>query len=261
MFTITPFSQNKIIVPDQFSTVQSAIDSSFGADTIFIRNGTYNENVILRDKIVLIGEDNIKTIINGDNKKPCIIGSHYSVVTNLFITNGSVGIECNGTRPIIKRNIIYKNKVAGIHALASLPQIENNIIEKNGHYGIYLESVRSATSFIVQNVIVSHKKNGVYCANYTAVQIKNNIICNNKKQGVFCEKNAGKCRVVYNNYFRNSSPCNKHVVFNQSNVLTDPLFESPGYPNFNYLTKSYSPCKKRGENNMDIGLLEIELKN
>jgi nitrous oxidase accessory protein len=49
-----------IVVPDDFSTIQSAIDNAFGGDTIFVKKGNYNgpisETLIIDKPVSLIGE-------------------------------------------------------------------------------------------------------------------------------------------------------------------------------------------------------------
>jgi nitrous oxidase accessory protein len=49
-----------IVVPDDFSTIQSAIDNAFGGDTIFVKKGNYNgpisKTLIIDKPVSLIGE-------------------------------------------------------------------------------------------------------------------------------------------------------------------------------------------------------------
>lgn len=54
-----------IFVPDNFTTIQKAIDSAAPGDTIHVRNRTYYENIYINKTITLLGEDPKTTIING----------------------------------------------------------------------------------------------------------------------------------------------------------------------------------------------------
>ena len=57
---------NTYFVPDQFSSIQAAIDNSIDGDTILVSAGTYYENINFDGKnISLIGEDRNTTIIDG----------------------------------------------------------------------------------------------------------------------------------------------------------------------------------------------------
>ena len=56
-----------ILVPENFATIQEAIDYSIDGDTILVSAGTYYENINFNGKnIALIGEDRETTIIDGD---------------------------------------------------------------------------------------------------------------------------------------------------------------------------------------------------
>ena len=51
--------------PENYSSIQNAIDNASDGDTIFVYNGIYNENIIVNKTIDLIGENKENTIING----------------------------------------------------------------------------------------------------------------------------------------------------------------------------------------------------
>jgi len=53
-----------ITVPDDYPTIQQAINAASPGDTIFVRNGTYHENVLVNKTVNLIGENNQTTIID-----------------------------------------------------------------------------------------------------------------------------------------------------------------------------------------------------
>ena len=44
-------AENKmIVVPDDFPTIQEAIENAEEGDTVFVKNGTYNENVVINNQ-------------------------------------------------------------------------------------------------------------------------------------------------------------------------------------------------------------------
>lgn len=56
-----------IIVPDDYASIQSAIDNADDGDTVFAKKGTYEERVLeINKSILVLGEDKDKTIINFD---------------------------------------------------------------------------------------------------------------------------------------------------------------------------------------------------
>jgi len=57
---------NTIYVPDDHPTIQEAVNNASSRDTIFVKEGTYYENVVLDKPISLIGENIHNTIIDGN---------------------------------------------------------------------------------------------------------------------------------------------------------------------------------------------------
>jgi len=55
-----------IVVPDDYGTIQDAVDSASSGDTVFVRSGTYIECVNINKSLSLIGENKADTIILGD---------------------------------------------------------------------------------------------------------------------------------------------------------------------------------------------------
>jgi nitrous oxidase accessory protein len=52
-----PYVQaSTIYVPDNYTTIQSAVNAAFPGDTIIVESGTYKENVIMDKKLTLIGD-------------------------------------------------------------------------------------------------------------------------------------------------------------------------------------------------------------
>lgn len=249
----------KIVVPHDFPTIYTAVGEADDGDTVYVKNGVYKENVALPDFVVLTGQDMVRTIIDGQRNGPVILGGEGSVITNLTIRNGTTGILCKNTRPIIEDNLIIDNKGTGIHALISLPEIRNNIIYRNEWTGIFLESVRGTRTAIDHNVIVENGYCGIFAAHRTEVLIRNNIFAENKQYGVYVGPQAVKTRIIYNNSFLNRSGYNSEAVINSTNISKEPMFISAGYPEFNYFVKPVSPCKARGENGTDIGLITKQM--
>lgn len=54
-----------ITVPDDYATIQQAIDAATVGNVIFIRNGTYYEQLSIRKPLTLLGESNEGVTING----------------------------------------------------------------------------------------------------------------------------------------------------------------------------------------------------
>ncbi len=62
MVTIHPSAVHKteaasIIVPDNYSTIQAAVNAASPGDTITVRSGTYRENITISKAITLTAEN------------------------------------------------------------------------------------------------------------------------------------------------------------------------------------------------------------
>jgi outer membrane protein OmpA-like peptidoglycan-associated protein len=245
----------KIVVPQDFPSIHAALGEADEGDTVFVSNGIYHENIAMADNVVLMGQDMLKTVIDGSRHGPCVLGADGGTITNFTIQNGATGILCKNTRPVISRNLIIDNKGAGIHALISLPDINNNVIYRNEWTGIFLESCRATRTSIDHNVILESGYCAIFCAHRSEVLIRNNILMNNNQYGVYVAPQSKKTRIIYNNLYGNRLAWNPTAVVNETNIQKEPMFISPGWKDFNYFVKPVSSCKAKGENGTDIGLI------
>ena len=63
----TLYTTDTWIVPDDFPTIQEAIDAANSCDKINVRTGIYFENVRVNKSVFLIGENRDTTFIHGNN--------------------------------------------------------------------------------------------------------------------------------------------------------------------------------------------------
>jgi len=108
-----------------FPTIQAAVDFAQNGDTINISNGTYLEDITIKDKSLhLKGEDMNQTIINGTGPVSvimleCMDDSTAVIISNLSVTGvttaprwaivRSVGINNNQCNLTVKNTTIYNN--------------------------------------------------------------------------------------------------------------------------------------------------------
>jgi hypothetical protein len=136
-----------ILVPDDYSTIQVAIDTASGADTIIVSPGTYYENINLRGKNIMLRSTDpssptivASTVIDGNQAGPVVAFSGTEtplcVLSGFTLTNGSTreggGISGNYTLATIEQNVISANIAydgGGLHECDGI--IQNNIISGN----------------------------------------------------------------------------------------------------------------------------------
>jgi len=134
------------IVPDDFPTIQKAIDHANPGDTIYVRTGIYFENVLVNKSIFLIGEDKDTTFINGKNYKFTMnITADNVTVSGFTIMYGGYGIHIfHSSYNTIINNILTDNNgdasnPGGIClSYAEHNVIENNVVKNNDWFGIRL---------------------------------------------------------------------------------------------------------------------------
>jgi hypothetical protein len=147
----------EIRVPQDYKTIQEAINAASEGDTILVDVGTYKETIEIPKGLTLVGADRDKTIISGSDLPVVTISSAALVtVRNVTITNGRDGVLVErGAQALLRQtriaqnqrdgvlvqgraellgNLIHNNKNCGVRAFGSGAQVQGsgNIIRDNG---------------------------------------------------------------------------------------------------------------------------------
>ena len=123
-------------VPTDYPTIQQAINSASAGDTIYVYNGTYEENLNIPVNITLIGEGRDVTFIDG-NGSDCITVTAADVeIMGFTIHNGAAGIyvEADEASVTVFNNNISANDYGGVQINATngiVADITGNIISDN----------------------------------------------------------------------------------------------------------------------------------
>ncbi len=62
-----------ITVPDDYPTIQAAINGASEGDEVFVRSGTYSEDLTINKALSLVGENKYSTIVVGNGTAACLI--------------------------------------------------------------------------------------------------------------------------------------------------------------------------------------------
>jgi parallel beta-helix repeat protein len=121
-----------ITVPDNYPTIQQAINAANPGDTIFIKNGIYFEEVVLNKTLSLVGESQENTIIDGRFLNASIgtaitISADGASVSRLMTANHGAGIGISSSCNVVSENIITNNTFAGIFVYSCA----NNTVRRN----------------------------------------------------------------------------------------------------------------------------------
>ncbi|MHA1333652.1 MAG: right-handed parallel beta-helix repeat-containing protein, partial [Candidatus Odinarchaeia archaeon] len=115
-FQVFSASDADIVVPDDYPTIQQAIDAAASGNVIYVRAGTYEEDLTITKSLTIIGENMQTTIIKGTGTSSTITVTADSVTITGFTITGATsapnsGVYLNGASDCsITGNNITSNK-------------------------------------------------------------------------------------------------------------------------------------------------------
>ena len=210
-----------IIVPDNYPTIQDAINEANSGDIIYVRKGTYSEKLLVDKTVSLIGEDFYQTIIDGGGvDKVVTVTANNVLITNFTIKNSGYGQQAYFSN-------IY---------LDSCKQtlIKNNNIRDNG-YGIYLYN--SSNNIISSNKIENNFFVGIYLHNSSYNNVSSNIISNTYYFGVILWYGLHLCNSFNNIISSNTIAASNYAIyvdFSSGNLFIHNIFTNNEHPIQNY---------------------------
>ena len=154
IFNIQPVmtEPTTIIVPDDYPTIQEAIDVANQGNTIYVRAGTYYENLVVDKTVALLGENKNATVIVGVVHSPVwksVISVHADDVkiVNLTVTNGGHGIYLGARRTIVTDCVAYVNGFGLTISSSSQNFLRRNLLFNNS-YNLEILGFWSISDFI-----------------------------------------------------------------------------------------------------------------
>lgn len=156
VFGFSAFSGSGATVPDQYATIQEAIDAAQEGDEIIVQTGVYRENIDFNGKNITIRSIDpddpavvSSTIIDGDGRGPVVSfrsgEGEGAVISGFTVTRGGGILVSGGSSPVIEKCSIEDNSAefgAGLFIVDSNPVIRDNLIIANRAYiggGVFIE--------------------------------------------------------------------------------------------------------------------------
>ncbi len=158
-FNVRPAKARTIIVPDDYATIQAAINAASSGDTVFVKAGTYYERVVVDKSLSIVGENPVTTTIDGSDGMGTVVTiiAEGVKVTGFIIRNNrgtnTFGVRLESTNNTIYGNTITNNAVGVQLALANNTIYGNTIT--NNFYGVLL--VRGRRHSISRNNIQNNE--------------------------------------------------------------------------------------------------------
>lgn len=196
-----------LYVPDDYSTIQAAVDAANPSDTVFVRAGTYYEHVVINKSLILQGEDKTTTIIDGSGSGYGIhmpstdnvsisdftvrntqygifftSGATYNTVSDVIATDSVHGInnhDQNNSNNTFQNVEVYGNSNIGI--VAYLGSNNLNILDSNIHdNGASGVQIGWSSNWVVSgNTITGNIGPGISLDTASHGTITNNTMMNN----------------------------------------------------------------------------------
>jgi parallel beta-helix repeat protein len=192
-FNVQPVrsSPATIIVPDDYPTIQAAIDNASAGDTIFVRAGTYNCNIQIDKPLTLKGESNQNTTLRlqrGEN----LMALHV-IASNVTVS----GFHLIG--PESGSDSVMLIVVDGRAATADNCVIKDNVLEEYLDDALVLFG--SHGDEVVGNVISSQGGSCVFVYSSSNCLIRNNSLSGSEWVGIFLGESSNN--TVSNNFITN----------------------------------------------------------
>ena len=224
---VSSVSASTLYVPDDYSTIQAAVNAANAGDVVIVRDGIYTENVNVKKRLTIQSENGAEfTTVKSTKPSESIfeirasyvnisgftvIGttancdgialfSNYCNISYNTISNNSYGIEIiysNNNK--ISGNILSNNN-CGIDIAFSSNNIisNNNIMNNRGGIDIYFSN-----SNIINNNTILNNHHGLKLEASKDNLITNNSVKNNKGCGIYFH-NVGTDNVYLNNFINNT---------------------------------------------------------
>jgi len=176
-----------IVVPDDYRTIQDAINAAKSGDTVFVRSGIYVESLTVNKAIAIIGEGCETTILDASGYDGIMVFADGVTLRGFTIKNADCGVYLESNDNTVTKNIIVNSSyhsimVVGYKNGGYRNNISwNKIISTEARWGIWI--IGGGMNNVVGNIIANHKGHGIYISPTRTIPVsepsRSNIIFNN----------------------------------------------------------------------------------
>jgi parallel beta-helix repeat protein len=155
-----------ITVPDNYPSIQEAINHASPGETIYVKTGVYQEHIVIeKDDLKISGEDKYKTILDGQKKGTGVYVKANGVFFEGFtirnsgynFTDSGVYIDHSLNAHISGNNIIDNNLGIYLYASSNIVLRNNNMFTNRYNFGVYGDNLQEYIHDIDASNIVDGK--------------------------------------------------------------------------------------------------------
>lgn len=215
------------IVPNNFPTIQEAINDASDGDTIFVFNGTYYENVVVNKSVSIIGESRGGTVVDGNNStKPVMwIQADNVSISEFCLRNASGGgqgiLVQNSPNVVITHNLVHSTTFGiTVQGCSNTTISDNNLTDNYGH-GLELDWSNNLD--VLDNCISGNSNEGIYVYDCQNCSIGGNTVSGNHWSGVLIQSGSGN--LLNHNTVTNNGPIGGVWLFDgtTNNMITSNI--------------------------------------
>ncbi|UCC58921.1 MAG: right-handed parallel beta-helix repeat-containing protein [Candidatus Bathyarchaeum sp.] len=211
-----------IVVPDDYPTIQEAINSAAWGDTVYVKKGIYHENLGINKPIFLVGEDIDTTIIDGNPPEgyrvPITIQCDDVSVSGFKLLYGYAGIQMWS----VKNCNISGNRIAGGQHGIILGSSKSNNITRNIFESIGLSSAiqlsNSINNLVNRNYIYSCTEGIQIWQDSDKNRVSENTITNCKNHAISFQYSDNNI-IIRNNI--SDSGCGTSIYVSNMNTISN----------------------------------------
>ena len=147
----TPAVCATLRVPEDFATIQAAVDATAAGDAVIVAPGTYAENVTLRSGIELRGRETARTLLSPRDRTSATVvirNSNGARFGNFTLIGASTAIEIAASISVEIANVVFERastvalSVDGVSSAESINSVffDNEIAIRRGSIGVQIDS-------------------------------------------------------------------------------------------------------------------------
>ena len=166
-------------MPQDYPTIQAAINAARARDIIQVDAGTFPENVVVNTTVTIIGESDVTTIVDGGgndvvfNIKADDVEIHNLTIRNEGQRYSGVTIDYPYDGLVVRNTRIINNVIGVFISEADDNTIEDNIFINNQMYGI---DAKYSSNTIIRNNKISESAYGITISDASNSHVINNTI-------------------------------------------------------------------------------------
>jgi hypothetical protein len=251
-------------VPQDYATLQAAVDAARAGDTVLVKPGTYFETVRLKSGIRLLGTGAAVTVLDGGGKPGKLVdfsGATDVVVAGFTFQNVGTGNTCDdkdvmscagtwysaalyadghtdqGQAPasaLVVHNVFRNNSIAAMLYFHARAVVRNNVFVRNTHG--FVANHFQDVALVANNVFWENTREAIV-SQAAYLDIINNVVARSEV-GIF-HAHVQTGRIRCNLFFQNdANGADLHLVpprfeiGKDGNIELDPRFESFEAGNF-----------------------------